>query len=122
MTSAMLSKGADILKEEWQQEIALRRHVKSGDMLGSVAPTGIKSGTDQKSIAVYPQGVGENGTRNAEKAFLLHYGWKSGGKRKKKGSGRKGSHKGDHFVDAITEKAEPKVQSAMEAVMDQYIK
>lgn len=120
MTSAMLQKGADVLKEEWKEEIAARGHVKTGDMISSVEKTTPKTGTDEKSISVYPQGVGRNGTRNAEKAFLLHYGWKTGGGRKAKR--RKGASKGDHFVDAIKEKAEPKVVAAMEAVMDSYTK
>ena len=57
---------------------------------------------------VYPQGKDRKGVRNAEKAFLLHYGW--------------GQKNGDHFVDQIEREAEEPAVEAMEAVMDRYVK
>ena len=112
MTTDMLDEGAKILEETWEAEIYARDYIDTGDMFDGVKRTEIKAGTDQKSISVYPQGTGRNGTRNAEKAFLLHYGWVAGFEKQE----------GGHFVDAIKKNAEPKVHAAMEAVVDMYIK
>ena len=46
--------------------------------------------------------------RNAEKAFLAHYGWSS--------------HTGDHFVDEVEKEGGQEATEAMEEYMDRFIK
>ena len=65
-------------------------------------------------IQVYPQGKDKDGTRNAEKAFLLHYGWKSN-------AATKGPWVGDHFVNEIEDQGTPKAIEAMEFIMNKQI-
>ena len=114
----MMDKGGTIIKEEWEQGIAAHNHVDTGAMIGSVGPKDISAGS-RRGIAVYPQGTDGKGVRNAEKAFLLHYGWKASGRRTRKG--KKGANKGDHFVDEIFQKSEPRVGETLESIADRYM-
>ena len=81
LVSDMLGAGAEVVAEEWIHGIleATKPDGRStGDMASSVAPTkGIKKIGDISAKEIYPQGKDRKGVRNAEKAFILHYG-KSG--------------------------------------------
>ena len=57
---------------------------------------------------VYPQGKDKKGIRNAEKAYILHYG--------------KSTKKGTRFVDNINTKAEATSYIAMQDVFNNYLK
>jgi len=65
-------------------------------------------GTEVLKREIYPLGEDAKGVRNAEKAFILHYGWKS--------------RQGDHFIEEIMDESVEPAVSAMEAVMDKYMK
>jgi len=104
----MISYGAVEMVKSWQDTIKKRGHVLTGQMEKSVKPTKIKDVDGALSVEVYPQGKDDKGVRNAEKAFLAHYGWSS--------------HTGDHFVDEVEEEGGEKAVEAMEKVMDQFIK
>lgn len=71
----MVMAGAEEIKKGWQQAILAHGLVDSGQMLESVGypkkPT-VKNGVAE--IDVYPQGKDKRGVRNAEKAFIQHYG------------------------------------------------
>lgn len=104
----MLMAGADAVRWSWQEAIHSAGHIDTGDMLISVKPDAhIKVSGDQRSIKVYPRGTGSNGTRNAEKAFIAHY-------------GRKRQH-GSGFVDLAERNAQGSAWSAMESIWDQFI-
>lgn len=104
----MLHAGAEQMKRAWVSAIDRHGHVDNGDMRKSVRPTKIKTTSGTPSIEVYPQGKDRKGVRNAEKAFVLHYGFKSNG--------------GSHFVDEAVDKGEGPATEAMAAVFDDFLK
>ena len=121
MSEDMLSAGSTVAVDEWKKGIeneehkivspdgkgyqAKRGYVDTGDMRDSVA----RAEKSRKNTAeIYPQGKDRKGVRNAEKAFILHYGTSS--------------YQGSRFVDGIEEKAAPEVYVAMGDVMDEYLK
>lgn len=123
MAQQMLAAGADELKTLWQKEIRAHGHVDTGDMVESVAATEAKKSGDGLMVEVYPQGKDRKGVSNAEKAYLLHYGWKGRrSKIRKSGERGKNARRGDHFVDAIEAAAPDAVEKAMAAAMDRELK
>lgn len=105
---SMLQAGAEKIKTGWRAAIMAHELIRSGDMLGSVGfkRTPKKIG-DALAIDIYPQGVDYKGTRNAEKAFILHYGTST--------------RKPTRFVDDAEKMGEAMAIPAMEEVWDQYI-
>ncbi len=98
----MLAAGAGIVADAWRDAIKAHGLIDTGDMLDSVAPSDAVVTSSEKKIAVYPQGRDRKGIRNAEKAFINHYG----------ASRRKATH----FVDDAETKAEGPAVDAMAAV------
>ena len=98
----VLQAGAEIVAQEWRNTIQAHGLIDTGDMLESVAPSQAVVNANEKKIAVYPQGRDRKGVRNAEKAFINHYG----------ASRRKATH----FVDDAETKAEGPAIDAMAAV------
>lgn len=106
--NAMLEAGAEELKESWKYHILKSGHVDSGSMVDSVKASKPKRNRDDgKYVEVFPHGKDKKGVRNAEKAYLLHYGW--------------GDKTGDHFVDQVEKDAEEPVAEALENVLDEYL-
>lgn len=101
----MLDAGAQAIVEEWKDGIEKAGHVDSGDMRDSVRATRKKK---TRSRDIYPKGKDRKGVRNAEKAFVLHYG--------------KSSKPGDRFVDQIEEAAEPRATAKMQSVLNAHLK
>ena len=98
----MLEAGGEVAVSEWKEGIERHGHVDTGAMRDAVKNTV----SDKNSSAeIYPKGKDKKGVRNAEKAFIIHYG--------KNGDG-------DRFVDDIEEKAKPKIHEAMEEIMNEY--
>lgn len=108
MKREMLESAANVYVDTWKRVIRAKGHVRSGDMANSVDTVFSDGNVGGATAEVYPQGKDRKGVRNAEKAFLLHYGW--------------GKKKGDHFVDQIEREAVEPAVEAMEAVMDRYVK
>lgn len=108
LADAMLKAGAQPVVESWKAEATKRRHIDTGKMIKSIsADRKIKDVEGaSKYITVYPRGE-DKGVRNAEKAFVLHY----------------GSSKldADHWVDAANLNAEPQAIAAMTGVFDHYV-
>lgn len=105
---AMLQAGAEKVKTGWRAAIMSHELVRSGDMLGSVGfKRNPKKTGDMLSIEVYPQGVDYKGVRNAEKAFILHYGTST--------------HTPTRFVDDAETMGEAMAVPAMEEIWDRYI-
>lgn len=112
LTESMLDAGATVVTAEWKAGInkAVTNASKrsTGDMAESVAPSkGIKKIQDVSTKTIYPQGKDRKGVRNAEKAFILHYG--------------KSGQLGTRFVDDIEENASVPSVDAMEQVFDNYL-
>lgn len=107
-TDRMLLAGAEEMKTAWVNAINRYDHVDTGAMRRSVGyakkPKEIFGG---KALDVYPRGKDKQGTRNAEKAFVLHYGRKN--------------MTASHFVDAAETEGEPKAAAAMVRVWDEHM-
>lgn len=98
----MLQAGAAVVADSWRDAILAHDLIDTGDMIDSVGPSDVVNTSSEKKIAVYPQGRDRKGIRNAEKAFINHYG----------ASRRKATH----FVDDAETKAEGPAVDAMAAV------
>ncbi len=104
----MLMAAAEEVKQAWQKSAWRNKHIATSDMVNSIGfPNKPKTVSGIRTVDIYPQGKDKKGVRNAEKAFILHY-----------GSSR---IKGTHWVDEADENAGPKVQEAMENVFDDYL-
>lgn len=74
----MLLAGAAEVAEGWRQAAEQYGLKDTGDMINSIGhPRQASTSAGLRSIDVYPQGKDRKGVRNAEKAFLLHYGTSS---------------------------------------------
>ena len=72
---AMIMAGAEAVAEAWRRAARDHELIDTGDMLSSIGyPRKPKDIGQALSIDIYPQGKDHKGTRNAEKAFVLHYG------------------------------------------------
>ena len=113
----LLDVGAEEVKDAWDMIIREEGYVDTGEMRKSV---GVAKGTEKgPKREIYPQGEVKRGkqlrggkkiitTRNAEKAYILHYG---------------NSNKlGTRFVDDVERIAEVKSYIAMQDVFNDYLK
>ena len=107
----MLTAGGAEMVKAWKKDIQMFGHVDTGAMLKAVKPTKIKTVDGDRSMDVYPLGNDKTGQkkprRNAEKAFVLHYG--------------RSNMPGSHFVDKVAVDGEPEANKAMEARWDEFI-
>lgn len=126
MAREMVNEGAGVIADTWKSVIREIPHVDRQDMLDSVQAEEARQSGGAIVSEIYPRGKDRKGVRNAEKAFLLHYGWKAGkparGKKGAKAKGRKGTHQGDHFVDTVEKECAEAVDYAMESVADRFTK
>lgn len=97
----MLEAGAGICVEAWKRSIGSHGHVKTGDMQRSVGVK-YKKKNGALSAEIYPLGKDRKGVRNAEKAFVLHYG--------------RSNITGSRFVDDAEAEAEQPAADAMQEV------
>ena len=106
----MLLAGAEEVKRAWQETAERHGYRETGDMIESIrADKAPKSdANDVRRISVYPRGEDRKGVRNAEKAFLLHYGTSK-------------IH-GSHWVDEADQDAGPMVQDVFEKIWDRHLK
>lgn len=104
----MLLAGAEEVKRAWEISVGRHGHRDTGDMIKSIGfPRKPKDVGGIRSIDIYPQRKDRKGVRNAEKAFILHYG--------------SSSIPASHWVDDADEEAGPRVQDAMEKVYDKFL-
>lgn len=104
----MLLAGAEKVEEAWKFAAGMHGLIDTRDMVDSVGfhrrPKNVGS---IRTIDIYPQGTDRKGVRNAEKAFIHHYG--------------SSKHKATHWVDDADEKAGSDVQAVMEKVFDDFM-
>lgn len=118
LVKEMLTAGVDIAKKLWKDVITERGHVDTGDMRDSVGAAFISYRNG--SAEVYPLGSStkpskrhggggkrRKSIRNAEKAFILHYG--------------RSNLIGDLFVDEIEDRIMDKGYDAMAEVFDKFL-
>lgn len=104
----MIRRGSEIIAEEWKKTAEAHGHRETGAMIASIKadghPTHMGSFIYQD---IYPRGKDKHGVRNAEKAFILHYG--------------RANAPGDYWVDEAEQKAKPAVQAACEEIWERFI-
>ena len=121
MIRSIVEAGAKAAEKRMQENIRLRGHVRTGDMLESVGDNGIREYLGGASTEVYPQGDDRNGSRNATKAYVINYGkgLRPTGRRPKRSPRR--NLTGDKFITGDEAKAEEIVYEAMQAESDRLI-
>lgn len=103
----MLMVAAEEVKTSWQIAAGLHGHRVTGDLISSIGyPRAPKTISGIRTIDIYPQGKDRKGVRNAEKAFILHYGTSK--------------NPGSRWIDDADKESGPRVQRAMEAVFDKH--
>ena len=104
----MCMAAAEEIRAAWRKSAQEHGLVKTGTMLASIGypkqPTAIGG---VLAIDVYPQGKDARGVRNAEKAFILHF-----------GSSRV---KPTYWVDAADAYAAPLVQQRLQAIWEKFL-
>ena len=122
----MLIAAAEEIQKAWKQAAIKHKLRDSDDMLDSIGFSRTpKDISGVKTIDIYPQGKDRRGVRNAEKAFILHYGTsqKSSGKKQRdyekkyKGAGIPATH----WVDDADEIAASLVTEVFERQWNEYL-
>ena len=107
----MLMAGAEVVAEEWRRAVKEAGLVDTGDMLKSIGyarnPKDTGDIGNLRSVDIYPRGKDRREIRNAEKAFINHYGTKK--------------LKATHFIDVAEERSGPRVQEAFESIWDKHM-
>ena len=105
---AMLMAGAEEVRKAWKRSAEEHRHRDTGDMIASIGfPRTPKDVGSIPSTDIYPQGKDKRNIRNAEKAFILHYGTTK--------------IRGSRWVDDADKISEQTVVPAMIRVWEQFL-
>ena len=102
----MLDTAAGIIRDQWKATAAQYGHVDTGAMVDSV-DFPVKGNARAMYRDIYPQGKDAKGVRNAEKAFILHYG--------------KHNMPGTYWVDDAEDKAGPEAIAACQEIWDRFL-
>lgn len=118
LIKAMLGAGIKVAVAAWRDVITKRGHVDTGDMRDSVGTAWVSVrngaaevyplGTSRKGSVKRGSGKARKSVRNAEKAFILHYG--------------RSNLLGDLFVDQVEERIEDDGFDKMYEVYENYLK
>lgn len=108
VAQAMIQTGAYYVREAWRRAADEMDHRITGDMIESIGYARYPSSFGEALyIDIYPQGKDRKGVRNAEKAFILHYG--------------SSKLQGSRWVDLADEYSEETAIPAMRQVWEKYI-
>ena len=109
VAEAMVDAAAAVTRDAWKETAEEYRLHDSGDMINSINFTmrGVGSGLGVLTREIYPQGTDSKGVRNAEKAYLLHYGTSR--------------IKAKYWVDDAEERADQRVVPVMEQIWGEYL-
>lgn len=104
----MVNAAVEEIKLAWQASAEEHGHRDTGALIDSIGfgPGPVRAGNILMRD-VYPQGKDSKGVRNAEKAFILHYGCKR--------------FPGSYWVDDADEKSAAPVQARIEAIWDRFL-
>lgn len=115
---------AEEVKKAWKKSAQMHGLKDTGDMINSIGyPRQPKSINGIKTIDIYPQGKDRKGARNAEKAFILHYGT-SGAKNRAARKGKKYKGPGipaSHWVDDADDMAAKPVEEKANQIYDAWL-
>ena len=105
---AMILTGAEVVRQAWQRSAEEHGLRDTGAMIASIGyPRHARDIGGQLAIDIYPQGKDARGVRNAEKAFIAHYGTST--------------HAATYWVDDADRYCDPAVVEAMAAIWEEYI-
>ena len=108
LADEMLIAGAEEVREVWKKSAEKHEHKDTGDMIASINYSRqVRKIGDIKEVDIYPQGKDRKGVRNAEKAFILHY-----------GTSRISA---SHWVDDADEMAGPMVEERLINIFDDWL-
>lgn len=113
MIRQIVEAGAKAAEKRMAENVRLRRHVRTGDMLESIGENEYREFLGGGSVDVYPQGDDRKGVRNATKAYVINYG--------RGGVKRNGGKMGDKFITGSEKQTEEAVYQAMQAESDRLI-
>ena len=116
MIRQIVEAGAKAAEQLMAENTEKARHVRTGDMLGSIGENEYREFLGGGSVEVYPQGDDRKGVRNATKAYVINY-----GKGRKITKRKKPNKTGDKFITGNESKAEEIVVQAMQAESDRLI-
>ena len=105
----MVLAAAEEIKQAWK-EVARERGLKdTGEMIESIGYGGLEVERlgDIYYKDVYPQGKDSKGVRNAEKAFILHYG--------------RSNYPATYWVDEADDRSAAPVQARLEDIWDRFM-
>ena len=100
----MLGEAGKVVTKALQDVIEERGHVDTGAMKESVRASAVKKSGSARVTTIYPHGKDAKGVRNAEKAYIIHYGTSK--------------RRGDHFVDEAEERAMDAAEQTMQEVWE----
>ena len=108
MAEAMVNQAVIIIRDAWKESAEKHNLRDTGDMIASINfPNPISDAGGVLSRDVYPVGRDRKGVRNAEKAFILHYGTKR--------------IPATYWVDDADEACAPAVYDKLEKMWGEYI-
>lgn len=105
----MVLAAAEEIKQAWK-DVARERGLKdTGEMIESIGYGGLEVERlgDIYYKDVYPQGKDSKGVRNAEKAFILHYG--------------RSNYPATYWVDEADDRSAAPVQAKLEDIWDRFM-
>ena len=103
----MILAGAEAVKQAWRRSAEEHGHRDTGELIDAIGyPKGPQNIGDALTIDIYPQGKDRKGVRNAEKAFILHYG--------------SSKLEGSRWVDTADAYSEQTAIPAMEQIWDKF--
>ena len=105
---AMIKAGGEVMAESWRNTIKAFDFIDHGDMLENVKSR-VSSTYGSPRADITSEGYDRIGTRNAFKAFILHYGTKNG------------RIPASHWIDVAEDAASAGVHAAMSAVLTQAL-
>ena len=106
---AMVDQAVVIIRDSWRESAEQHELRDTGALIESIGfPMPTAKIGDVLYRDVYPQGRDAKGTRNAEKAFILHYGTSR--------------IPATYWVDDADAASGPKVDAALQQMWDQYLK
>lgn len=109
LVAAMVSAGAAAAREVWKAVAEEHDLRDTGAMIESIGfPHPVKTVADAAWQDIYPLGKDSRGVRNAEKAFILHYGTSR--------------IKATYWCDEAMSRSTGPVYESMEAVWDEFLK
>lgn len=108
MAKAMVNAAVIEIRDAWRESAEQHELRDTGAMIESIGfPGPVKEVNGALERDVYPQGKDAKGKRNAEKAFLLHYGTSR--------------IKATHWVDDADDMSGPKVDARLEEMWGEFL-